>query len=137
MPDARDLTVKLVAEEDTGRLLGGQAVGRGGVDKRVDVVATALYAGLTLEDLISLDLEYAPPFNSVWDPLQAAAATSLLRRGCPADPQTEDFRRRGARIYEGCPIRLIGVSSDCLRPISAIPLQEVGPEHLDCQRSLS
>ncbi len=80
MPDARDLTVKLVAEEGTGRLLGAQAVGRGGVAKRIDVGATALYAGLTLDDLTRLDLEYAPPFNSVWDPLQATA-TALLRRG--------------------------------------------------------
>jgi NADPH-dependent 2,4-dienoyl-CoA reductase/sulfur reductase-like enzyme len=80
MPDARALTVKLVAERRTGRLLGGQAVGYGGVDKRIDVVATALYAGLTVEDLTRLDLEYAPPFNGVWDPLQVAA-TSLLRQG--------------------------------------------------------
>ena len=46
----------------------------------MDVVATALYAGLTNEDLTRLDLEYAPPFNGVWDPVQVAA-TSLLRQG--------------------------------------------------------
>ena len=69
-----------MAERGSGRLLGGQAVGYGGVDKRIDVLATALYAGLTVEDLTRLDLEYAPPFNSVWDPLQVAA-TSLLRKG--------------------------------------------------------
>lgn len=80
MPGARQLSVKLVAERGSGRLLGGQLVGYGGVDKRVDVLATALYAGLTVEDLTRLDLEYAPPFNSVWDPIQAAA-TALLRRG--------------------------------------------------------
>ncbi len=80
MPESRPLTIKLVAERGTGRLLGGQAVGRGGVDKRVDVIATALYAGLTVEDLTRLDLEYAPPFNGVWDPVQVTA-TSLLRRG--------------------------------------------------------
>jgi NADPH-dependent 2,4-dienoyl-CoA reductase/sulfur reductase-like enzyme len=79
LPDARELTVKLVAEHDTGRLLGGQAVGYGGVSKRIDVVATALYAGMTVEDLTQLDLAYAPPFNSVWDPIQVAA-TDLLRR---------------------------------------------------------
>ena len=79
LPDARPLTVKLVAERGTGRLLGGQAVGRGGVAKRIDVLATALYLGLTVEDLPKLDLAYAPPFNSVWDPLQVAA-TALLRR---------------------------------------------------------
>ncbi len=80
LPDARPLTVKLVAERGTGRLLGGQAVGRGGVAKRIDVVATALHAGLSVEDLTRLDLAYAPPFNSVWDPVQVAA-TMLLRRG--------------------------------------------------------
>ncbi len=84
LPDAQTLTVKIVAEEGTGRLLGVQAVGRAGVDKRIDVAATALYAGLKIEDLIQLDLEYAPPFNSVWDPLQVAA-TSLRRRGVPTE----------------------------------------------------
>ena len=78
MPDAAALTVKLVAEKATGRLLGAQAVGRRGADKRIDVLATALYAGLTLAQLEELDLAYAPPFNSVWDPVQAAA--TRLRR---------------------------------------------------------
>lgn len=80
MPDAKPLTVKLVAQRGIGRLLGGQAVGYRGADKRIDVVATALYAGLTVEDLTRLDLEYAPPFNGVWDPVQVAA-TSLFRQG--------------------------------------------------------
>ncbi len=80
LPDAQPLTVKLVAERGTGRLLGGQAIGREGVDKRIDVLATALYTGLTVEDLTRLDLAYAPPFNSVWDPIQVAA-TALLRKG--------------------------------------------------------
>lgn len=80
MPDAQPLTVKLVAEQGTGRLLGGQVIGRAGVAKRIDVLATALYADLTLEDLTRLDLAYAPPFNSVWDPVQVAA-TRLLRQG--------------------------------------------------------
>jgi NADPH-dependent 2,4-dienoyl-CoA reductase/sulfur reductase-like enzyme len=79
MPDGKSLTVKLVAERDTGQVLGGQAVGYGGVAKRIDVVATALYAGLTVEELTRLDLAYAPPFNSVWDPIQVTA-TKLLRR---------------------------------------------------------
>jgi NADPH-dependent 2,4-dienoyl-CoA reductase/sulfur reductase-like enzyme len=78
LPDAQPLLLKLIAEQGTGRLLGAQAVGRGGVAKRIDVLATALYSELTLEDVPQLDLAYAPPFNSVWDPLQAAA-TRLLR----------------------------------------------------------
>ncbi len=79
LPDAQELIVKVVAEVGSGRLLGGQAVGRAGADKRIDVLATALYADLTLDDVTQLDLAYAPPFNSVWDPVQVAA-TALLRR---------------------------------------------------------
>jgi NADPH-dependent 2,4-dienoyl-CoA reductase/sulfur reductase-like enzyme len=79
MPDAQSLMVKLVAEQDTGRLLGGQVVGKAGAAKRIDVLATALHSNLTLEELTRLDLAYAPPFNSVWDPVQAAA-TKLLRQ---------------------------------------------------------
>lgn len=78
MPDTQPLILKLVTEYDTGRLLGGQVVAGKGADKRIDVLATALYKNLTLEDLTRLDLAYAPPFNSVWDPIQVAA-TSLLR----------------------------------------------------------
>jgi len=78
MPDHRDLTLKLVAEAGSGRLLGGQVLGRGGVAQRVDLLATALHAELTLDELTGLDLAYAPPFNSVWDPVQVAA-TRLLR----------------------------------------------------------
>ena len=80
LPDAQELIVKLVAERGTGRLLGGQVLGKDGVAQRIDVLATALYAELTLEALTELDLEYAPPFNSVYDPIQVAA-TSLLRKG--------------------------------------------------------
>lgn len=79
MPDKESLILKLVAEQTTGRLLGGQVVAGKGADKRIDVLATALYNNLTLQDLTRLDLAYAPPFNSVWDPLQVAA-TSLLRQ---------------------------------------------------------
>jgi NADPH-dependent 2,4-dienoyl-CoA reductase/sulfur reductase-like enzyme len=71
-PDAAPLYVKLFAEQRTGKLIGAQAAGKG-VDKRIDVVATALHAGLTADELAWVDLEYAPPFNSVWDPLHIAA----------------------------------------------------------------
>ncbi len=86
LPDARALTVKLVAEQGTGRLLGGQAVGYGGVAKRIDVLATALYADMTVDGLTRLDLAYAPPFNSVWDPIQVAA-TKLLRQDVTDRPR--------------------------------------------------
>lgn len=67
------MTVKLVYHQSSRRLLGGQIIGGRGVDKRVDVLATALYHDMTVDDLQDLDLSYAPPFNSVWDPIQQAS----------------------------------------------------------------
>lgn len=67
-PGATPVSIKLVVDRETGKLLGAQAVGEKGVDKRIDVLATALYGGLTVEDLEGLDLAYAPPFGSAKDP---------------------------------------------------------------------
>ncbi len=72
-PGAGPMTVKILAEKGTGRLLGGQIVGKEGAAKRIDTLATALHAGLKVEDLINLDLGYSPPFSGVWDPIQIAA----------------------------------------------------------------
>lgn len=72
-PGAAPMHVKLVVDEETGRLLGGQIAGRRGVAKRVDVLATALHHRLTVTDLRRLDLSYAPPFAPVWDPILVAA----------------------------------------------------------------
>jgi NADPH-dependent 2,4-dienoyl-CoA reductase/sulfur reductase-like enzyme len=80
-PDARPMTVKVLAERRTGRLLGVQIVGREGAGKRVDSAAVALTAGMTVEQVASLDLGYAPPFSPVWDPVQVAArkAAAVVR----------------------------------------------------------
>lgn len=72
-PGATWMTVKLVAEEATGRLLGAQIVGGPGAGKRIDTVATAITAGMTIDEFIYLDLAYAPPFSPVWDPVVVAA----------------------------------------------------------------
>jgi NADPH-dependent 2,4-dienoyl-CoA reductase/sulfur reductase-like enzyme len=77
LPDAAPVTVKLVAERGTGRLLGVQSAGGAGTAKHVDVIAASLAGRLTVDDLIGLDLSYAPPFSLVWDPLQLAARTLL------------------------------------------------------------
>lgn len=80
-PGASPMTVKMLAERRTGRLLGVQIVGREGAGKRVDTAAVALTAGMTVEQITALDLGYAPPFSPTWDPVQVAArkATSKLR----------------------------------------------------------
>ena len=78
-PDARTLTVKLVAERRSGRLLGAQMAGHDTVAKRIDVIATALYGKMTVADLLRLDLTYAPPFATAAEGVQLAAQ-SLQRR---------------------------------------------------------
>ena len=78
MPQASPITVKLIGEPG-GRLLGGQIVGGPGSGKRIDVIATALFAGLSVPDILGLDLAYVPPLSPVWDPVQAAARVLLGR----------------------------------------------------------
>jgi NADPH-dependent 2,4-dienoyl-CoA reductase/sulfur reductase-like enzyme len=72
-PGAAPMTVKVIAERRSGRLLGMQIVGGEGAAKRVDVGAVALTARMTVEELTALDLGYAPPFSPVWDPVLVAA----------------------------------------------------------------
>jgi NADPH-dependent 2,4-dienoyl-CoA reductase/sulfur reductase-like enzyme len=76
-PGAGSITVKLLVERVTGKILGGQVVGNEGTAKRIDVLATAITAGMTAEDLIYLDLSYAPPFSPLWDPVQTAARRAV------------------------------------------------------------
>jgi len=81
-PGATPLTLKLTFDPTSGRVLGGQAVGADGVDKRIDVLATALAFNATVRDLAGLDLAYAPPFGSAKDPIhQAAFAAGNLLDG--------------------------------------------------------
>ena len=71
-PGATPVMIKLVVEEGTGRLLGSQVLGEDGIDKRVDVFATAIAGKMTVNDLENLDFAYAPPFGSANDPVNTA-----------------------------------------------------------------
>lgn len=71
-PGAKNMTVKTLFEPTTGRILGAEIVGFDGVDKRIDVLATAIRAGLTARQLTELDLAYAPPYSSAKDPVNMA-----------------------------------------------------------------
>ncbi len=71
-PGAGKIHVKIVFNPENGRLLGGQIVGQEGAGKRIDVLATALHAGMTVEEMINLDLGYSPPFSPAWDPILIA-----------------------------------------------------------------
>jgi NADPH-dependent 2,4-dienoyl-CoA reductase/sulfur reductase-like enzyme len=76
-PGAGTITVKLLVERITGRILGGQVVGNEGTAKRIDVLATAITAAMTAQDVVYLDLSYAPPFSPLWDPVQQAARRAV------------------------------------------------------------
>ena len=75
-PGSKQLSLKLTYSNETGKVLGAQAFGEEGVEKRVDVIATAIMGGLHIEDLEELDLCYAPPFSSANDPVNMAAFVS-------------------------------------------------------------
>ncbi|MFF2753752.1 FAD-dependent oxidoreductase [Psychrobacillus sp. NPDC058041] len=72
-PDKELMHIKLLYRRDNQLLLGGQIIGGKGVDKRIDVLATALFHQMAVTDLLDLDLAYSPPYNGVWDPLQQLA----------------------------------------------------------------
>ncbi len=71
-PGAERVSLKVLFDPESGKLLGAQGIGRDGVDKRIDVIATAIYAGLTVDDLMNLELAYAPAFGSAKDAINQA-----------------------------------------------------------------
>ena len=91
-PGACPIALKVFYSPETGRLLGAQAVGRAGVDKRIDVLATAIQAGWTVERLAEVELAYAPPFGSAKDPVNLAGmVASNVRRGLVEMAYTGDL----------------------------------------------
>ncbi|MGN7479031.1 FAD-dependent oxidoreductase [Solibacillus silvestris] len=71
-PNVRPMKLRMLVEQQSRKLVGLQIVGKHGVDKRIDVFATALYNEMTFEELLDLDLAYAPPFSGVWDAVMQA-----------------------------------------------------------------
>jgi NADPH-dependent 2,4-dienoyl-CoA reductase/sulfur reductase-like enzyme/rhodanese-related sulfurtransferase len=76
-PGRKESTLKVVAEKETGRILGGQAIGEGPSDKFIDILAMALHAKMSCQELASVDLAYAPPFSPVLSPVIVAANVLL------------------------------------------------------------
>ncbi|HEX2195644.1 MAG TPA: FAD-dependent oxidoreductase [Actinomycetota bacterium] len=72
-PGSAEIKTKFVAERASGRLLGAQIIGREGAAKRIDVCATALWCEMTVDEMLNVDLSYAPPFSPLWDPVLVAA----------------------------------------------------------------
>lgn len=100
-PGARPMMIKVIAEEGTGRLLGAQIVGEDGVDKRTDVLATAIAGKMTVFDLESLDLAYSPPFGSANDPINTAGfVADHIARGDVATVSPENWKPNGEFLID-------------------------------------
>ena len=110
-PGAKPITLKILWEPASGRLLGAQASGSEGIDKRLDVLSTAIVAGLTIDDLCHLELAYAPPFGSAKDIVNLAGFAACNRRDglvshvstLPDDPQVQVVDVRGKPLAEAFP----------------------------------
>ncbi len=103
-PDAKQIQLKLIFDPSTGEILGAQGVGVDGVDKRIDVIATAMRGGLTAPELADLELAYAPPFGSAKDPVNmlgyiAENMLSGLLRTAQWD-QTQELRAAGYQLID-------------------------------------
>jgi NADPH-dependent 2,4-dienoyl-CoA reductase/sulfur reductase-like enzyme/rhodanese-related sulfurtransferase len=142
-PGATPIRLKVVYEKKTGRLLGGQAIGRAGVDKRIDVLATALHFGGTLEDLAGLDLAYAPQFGSAKDVLHMAGFTGQNQRtgvtpsivpGEINGRQVVDVRT-AEEVLRGKDVRAVAIPVDALRERVG-ELDAARPTAVYCQSGL-
>ena len=103
-PDAKQMTLKLIFEPKTGEILGAQGVGIEGVDKRIDVIATAIRGDITAPELADLELAYAPPFGSAKDPVNmlgymAENVISGLIETAQWS-QIEEFRDKGYELID-------------------------------------
>ncbi|KAM7185990.1 putative fad-dependent pyridine nucleotide-disulfide oxidoreductase [Naviculisporaceae sp. PSN 640] len=105
-PGAANMTMRVVFEVPTGRLLGAQIVGEEGVDKRIDVLATAMRAGMTIEDLEHLELSYAPPYNAAKDPVNMAGFVGgNVLRGDVEIVHADEFGRLRLQDYQVVDVR--------------------------------
>lgn len=148
-PGAKVMALKVTFERGTWRLLGAQAVGYDGVDKRLDVLATALRAGMKATDLAELELAYAPPYSSAKDPVNMAGfiveniAQGLVKQfdydTCAKLPRNGEVFLLDARnpqeYAQGCAEGFVNISLDSIRARpSEIPHDR--PVYVMCQSGL-
>jgi rhodanese-related sulfurtransferase len=136
-PGGQELTLKVIYDRTNARLLGAEAFGHAGVDKRIDVLATALHGKMTLHDLAELDLAYAPPFSSANDPINLVGfigendlsgfapliTASQLKKelASPSKPLVLDVRTK-AEFQKGHLVGALHVPVDDLRgALSSVP----------------
>jgi NADPH-dependent 2,4-dienoyl-CoA reductase/sulfur reductase-like enzyme len=122
-PGVERVSLKVLFDPETGKILGAQGIGRDGVDKRMDVIATAIYAGLTIDDLMNLELSYAPAFGSAKDAInQTGYVGNNIRTGKTENIQWHEFetaQANGALVVD--------VRTDGEHQSGAIPNTKVNP----------
>lgn len=116
-PGSATLALKVIFDPETGKILGGQATGIDGADKRIDVLATAIYAGLTVDDLMNLELAYAPQFGSAKDAVNQLGyvANNIWHERTPS----VQWHELEARVASGATV--LDVRTDPENDVRAIP----------------
>ncbi len=118
-PGMQELFTKLVVEEGTGRLLGAQVIGASGVDKRIDVLATAILGRMTVDQLASLDLAYAPPFGAAKDAAVVAGMVAQnIRRGLLRVIAPDELLER---LEAGAELQVVDVRNPYEFELGAVP----------------
>ncbi len=115
-PGAKQIILKLLWDPDTGRVLGAQVTGLAGVDKRLDVIATAIAGGLSIDDLAQLELAYAPPFGAAKDIVNLAGFAACNTRdglvvsvdALPNDPAVQILDVRPPALVQSHPLPRAG-----------------------------
>jgi NADPH-dependent 2,4-dienoyl-CoA reductase/sulfur reductase-like enzyme/rhodanese-related sulfurtransferase len=120
-PNASAIVLKLIFDPKTGEIFGAQAIGADGVDKRIDVIATAIKGHLTVEDLPELEFTYAPPFGSAKDPVNMAGYAALnIVEGISENIQWHELEKMQAVGYQLVDVRTAGEFNKVGRMAGAI-----------------
>ena len=134
-PGATPITLKLIYAADDGRVLGAQAIGKDGVDKRIDVIATAMAFNATVRELAGLDLSYAPPYGSAKDPVHQAAFAACNQLDGLGDLLDPDADLSGYQVVDVRTAAEITKAplTGCTAVI-AIPVDELRERLHDCRQ---
>ncbi len=131
-PGVERVSLKVLFDPATGKILGAQGIGRDGVDKRIDVIATAIYAGLTIDDLMNLELSYAPAFGSAKDAInQTGYVGNNIRTGKTENIQWHELEKAQADGAMVVDVRTDGEHQEGNIPNTKLIPVDVLREHVD------
>ncbi|MEY3257197.1 MAG: hypothetical protein RL443_206, partial [Actinomycetota bacterium] len=126
-PDAKQMSLKLIFDPTSGEILGAQGVGVDGVDKRIDVISTAIRGGITAPELADLELAYAPPYGSAKDPVNMLGyIAENLMSGLTKNAQWHEIEKYLSKGYQLLDVRSPGECDRGIIPGSInLPIDEI------------